>query len=136
MDAFKQLHVARRLMPFLPMFFHALRTLNIKSAEDFVGNIDALFLPFTETIAGMKDDDVNYIAFNCLRVTTRKVEGSDIYSNVIHIDEMNINNSRLMYEDMAMDDLLQISWRVIQKDLMRFFPGLPAKNTVTNLPEA
>ena len=100
LDAFKQLHVARRLMPVLTQMSGGLADSLPKMAE---------------ALATMSDSDVDYIIGACLKVT-RLHQPSGLAPLVN-------GHGQLMFQDLELDALIQIASAVIRENLGGFFQG-------------
>lgn len=106
-DARKQFHVARRLAPLLA---------GLGDASSLKGDGFAKFLgPIAEALSHMSDDDVDYVLDACLSVCHR-LQGNGQGAPVI-------TRSGLMFQDIDMGQMIQLSVKVIQSNLGGFFPG-------------
>jgi hypothetical protein len=104
LNARQQFHVARRLAPVLGGLAEASQG----SSTDF-----AHFLqPIADAIAGMSDQDCDYILDTCLAVVQRQ-QGS-AWANVF------VNKAQ-MFDDIDMGVMLQIASKVISENLGGFF---------------
>ena len=112
LDAFTQLHVARRLAPVLAGMFTAFRHApEIANAAD--DSILAMATgPLAETLAKMSNEDVDYVVNACLSVCQRQQAKG--WAKVM------VNGS-LMFSDIELDALLGLTVAVIQENLGRFF---------------
>lgn len=105
MDAFSQLHVARKMAPLLA---------GLKSLTDL--SLDEAFLPIAKALSEMSDQDVEYVLTKCLAVCARKMPaGMNGYQPV-----WNSHAKRPQYEDLDLPVMLQLSARVIQENLGSF----------------
>lgn len=113
MDAFKQFHVARRLGPIFSTIAQAFKTANL----DFKGDVfDAIeiFEPFCGALAELKDADAEYVLNACLSVCQRN--NNSVWSEVMV-------GGHLMFSDIDMPSMLQITWNVLQDNFSSFFLG-------------
>ena len=111
MNVFTQFHVARRLASLAPAI------VNYISQPASEREIMQLFYPMTQVLGAMDEDDVNYILTNCLNTVFRKQE-----SGWAKIQ----SNSGLMFDDIKLPIMMKLTWEVIQKDIVSFFPTAPA----------
>jgi hypothetical protein len=111
MDAFKQFHVSRRLAP----VFGGLASSASKDNADF----SQFLQPIAEAVAHMLDADCDYVLQACLGVTQRKQESG--WANVY-----NVQTKALMFSDVDLAVMLQITAKVIQDNLGGFFQGAVA----------
>ena len=131
LDAFKQLHVSRRLAP---MFFalgqgaaaaanrpepSQLAQENDDSVDPTVfGTIVEAFKPVAAALSKMPDDDVEYVIKTCLGVVERQSGAG--WAKVLN------GQGHLMFNDLEMSDMIQLTRAVIQRNLGNFFPEPPA----------
>lgn len=121
LDAFKQLHVARRLAPLLTSIgeqFAAAPT-SASEAEADEWMMGALG-PVAKVVSCMSDEDVNYVLHACLMVCLRQ-QPDERWARV------STNGKDLMFSDMDMDVLLRIAAETVKGNLGDFFPKLPAE---------
>jgi hypothetical protein len=131
LDAFKQFHVARRLAPVLASMGGAVEKLSAASAgatklvqmqlegsepADSGDAMVAIMSAVAEVIAKMPEDDVNYILHACLGVAKRK--DGDRWARVM-------NGASMMYQDIDMPAMMQITFVTLRENLSNFFPKLP-----------
>lgn len=114
LDAFTQLHVARRLVPVLPGFIATI----LKADLDKVSANEAFILaagPVGQSFAMMPQDDVDYIVRACLSVCG-KVQGDKLAP-------LMAPNGRLMFEaEMTLQIMIRLSIEVIKENLGNFLP--------------
>lgn len=116
LNAMQQFHVARRLAP-------ALWALGVaaQSAEKAVSLTDTDSLlalePVAESISKMSDSEVDYVLQTCLSVVSR--QESKGWAKV------QASNGGLMFEDIDMSTMMQLTFTVIRENLGNFFPGQP-----------
>lgn len=128
LDAFKQFHVARRLAPLLSGVSSAVKTEGATPAaegettapapkRDFADFLE----PMADAIAHMPDADCDYILFTCLGAVQRQ-EGTSWAKLVAP------GNRSLMFDDIDMGVMINITLKVIQDNLGNFFsaPGAVA----------
>jgi len=132
LDAFKQFHVARRLAPLISGVSAALKGDAAPSAEgaaadsvqpqpeqrkDFADFLE----PMADALAHMPDADCDYILFTCLGVVKR--QQGDGWAKVLAP-----GGRTLMFEDIDMGAMINITLKVIQENIGGFFfaPGAPA----------
>lgn len=113
MDARKQFHVARRLTP----IFSELKTA-FKIGID-AGDPMAYFEPVAQAISGMSDAESDYILDACLDVVKRKIGPA--------LSPIRVSG-RMMFEDMALAEMLQITWQVLQDNFASFFSAAPVNS--------
>jgi len=113
LDAFKQLHVARRLAPVLTGMKEA-----IQAMEGGQG-VMAAVEPFSRCIAAISDADAEYIIHKCLGVVQREQPGGTGWANVM-------SSGGIMFKDIELPQMLELVWHVLEKNLLSFFPELPS----------
>lgn len=137
LDAFQQLHVARRLSPILasvavglaPLVREVFGALG-QGGDNRRGVVASLITTRSEQIlaclpsladalAEISDDDANYILKTCLGVVQRK--GENGWARITAQ-----NGGALMpdYADIDMVVMLEIAWRVVRANLGNFMPAL------------
>lgn len=123
LDAFEQLHVARRLAPMLSELMSAfisapaLFTGKTEGEDESKALMEVLELatgPLADAFSKMSNVDVDYIVHACLSVCERKQAKG--YAKVY------IPRGGLMFQDIQLDTLLGLTWYVIQENLAGFFP--------------
>ncbi len=126
LNAFKQLHIVRRLSPCLGKLAGLANMAGShiklkKDAEgkvvDFEGDIAVILTPLTEAISALKDEDTEYILNACLEVTERKQAGNNWVPVRV--------NKTTMFSDISLPVMLQIAYYVIRENLTDFFSALP-----------
>lgn len=105
LDTFKQLHLVRRAAPALGAIVKAQQQ-GAKTIVDYAG-------PMADAVAGLPEDDFDWVVHTCLGVVQRK-QGS----NWTAVDV----NQTLMFDDIELPELLQILGKVVMENLGRFFP--------------
>lgn len=136
----KQFHVARRIAPLLaalggaalsaPKDIAAIEQSDASAddaAEDSaLGAIQHFLQSLAPALASMSDEESEYIINTCLAVVKRKQNTS--FAPVI------ASNGRLMFEDIALPDMMQLTVAVIQENLGSFFPDAPGKSSSSEAP--
>lgn len=120
LDAFKQLHVSRKIAPIipklLPMF---LKFADKKEAlKDDLEAMAEAFEPLAEALAEMPDADCEYVFNSCLGVVSRHQQNNwaSIWAG-----------GALMFDDIDLGVMVQITSKVIWDSLGAFTRGLLAK---------
>lgn len=123
LDAFKQLHIVRRLTPCLG----ALASLADNKARlthdadgkvtGVDGDIGEVMRPLADAITSLKDEDVEYILNACLEAVERR-QGSGWA-------KMRVNGVT-MFEGLTLPAMLAIAYHVIRDNLTDFFGDLPS----------
>lgn len=115
LDAFTQLHVARRLAPFLSSLAAAAAQVDKGLSKDEW--LRAAFGPVSEVISQMADDQVNYILNACLSVVKRQELVGNAEPRWAPIQK----SSRLMFQDINAPTLLKLAVAVVRERLGPFF---------------
>jgi hypothetical protein len=120
LDAFKQFHLFRKLMPLFSGMGETAAT-QVSRAAAAAGAPDAVvrwssFGPVAQAIADMSQQDSEFIIKTCLAVCTRK-------NPVGQWVRLATPAGELMFEDIDLGIMLQLSFAVIQDNLAPFFPG-------------
>jgi hypothetical protein len=116
LDARRQLHVARRVMPIMGSLVGLLRGQGVGASL----SIETALPAMAEQLAAMPDADVDYVIDACLSVCQRQnqTHAGGVWSPV------RAPNGRLMFEDVDLGVMLQLVGAVIQENLGGFFGGL------------
>jgi len=120
LDAFKQFHIVRRLTP----IFATLK--NLKFIEDAATGTKKIDIketdltPVADALSSLSDEDSEYIINTCMNVCQRKQASGWVKVR---------SNGGLMFEDMDMPVLLQLTWNVIIENFSGFFSADPRLNT-------
>ena len=122
LDAFKQLHVSRRLAPIIPTLIPMYLVLQKEGLKD-VGLLSALAKPFADAIAAMSDEDSEYIMATCLGVVRRRTSGGNL------APVWNQSARACMFDDMDVLDIGKASLEVIKDSLGPFIRGLFTSQT-------
>lgn len=129
LNPIKQFHITRRLAP-------ALATLGLSVAQlkelRGIDELSALLGPLSGVMAAMKDDDAEYILFTCLGVVSRLASDGRAARITVAGD-----NTRLMFEDIQMPQMLMLTFQVIKENMAGFMQelGVLAASTSSS-PEA
>lgn len=116
LDAFTQLHLARKLGPALPIVEGLVTTAN---AEKDKSILTVLML------SHISDTDTEYIMKKCLSVVQRRQEGGKSA-------KIQAADGSLMFDDITMVEMLQLMVAVIEENLGDFFrTALGSMATVT-----
>lgn len=122
LNAFEQLHVARRLAPVLAELFTSFKA----HPEVADSGLDAILqlasVPLAETFAKMSNDDVDYVVNACLSVCQRQQAKG--FAKVM------VNNI-LMFQDIEIDTLMALTTAVVEENLGRFFPTSQPESATT-----
>ena len=118
LDAFKQFHVARRLAPLMAQMAKAAEgvpqsadgTEDEKAARWFA----SIAGPLAEAFAGMSDETADYIIQTCLMAVSRDA-GKGTWAPVLS------RQKALMYQDIDMGTMVQLTMAVVQENLAGFF---------------
>jgi hypothetical protein len=105
----QQLHLARRILPLFT---------GVGAAFDLDKGVDTDFRqfgPFADALAKMTDAEVDAIIDPCLGVINRKV--GELWSPVMP------RPGQLMYQDLGVAEMIQLTWAVISENLGNFFPA-------------
>ncbi len=106
-DAFSALHVTRRLGRTLPLVSGLTRAENAGKPKDILMIL---------LLGQLNDEDSEYVINKCLELVNRSDEKTPA-TRVI------TSGGTLMFDDLNMGDLLQISAQVLEENLGDFFRG-------------
>lgn len=116
----KQFHLSRRMAPFiLALGKGAGSASSIKEGGDTLSSMVQVFGPISQLLSEMPDDQVDYILTTCLSVVTR--ETGNGWARV------QASNGELMFQELGMDDLIQLTMAVLKENLGNFFKALPGR---------
>ena len=119
LDAFKQLHVSRRIAPIIPTLVPVfLKIMKDGGVGKDLSGLAELLIPFADGLANMSDETSEYVISTCLSVVKRQASGGNwapVWSQ---------SAKSCMFDDMDLGDLIQISVKVIQDSLGPFIRGL------------
>lgn len=125
LSAMQQFHVSRRIAPIIPTLIPVFLQMRSKGMPgniggmadaDLEGMADAL-KPLAEGLAGLKDDDTEYVIGTCLSVVQRQQPTG--WARVWALEQ-----KRLMFEDMDLSVMLPLAVRVITTNLGPFISGM------------
>jgi hypothetical protein len=118
LHAFSQFHVSRKIAPIVPTLIPIfVRLSQDKKLTEDLGAFSELLGPFAEGLAGMSDDDSEYIIATCLAVVSRNNNGN--WAAV-----WNKSANACMFDDMDLGVMMQIVIKVVQDSLGPFIQGL------------
>jgi hypothetical protein len=120
LDAFKQFHLFRKLMPLFSGMGTSAAT-QVTQAAAAAGASDEVIQwsslgPIAQAVAEMSQGDSEFIIKTCLGVCQRKNPAGTWV-------RVTANNGELMFEDIDLMGMLQLTFAVIQDNLGGFFPG-------------
>lgn len=115
LDAFTQLHIARRISPLLGSLGDAYKKFLASGKDPLV-----VLEPVSQAVSQLKDADVNYVMNHCLSVCQRR-QADAVWANVASI------NGGLQFEDIELPEMLLICWHVLEENLGRFMAALPSE---------
>jgi len=127
LDAFKQLHIARRLTPCIGPLVQlaAIDPEKFKVEKDAAGTVtkidgdfNQVVGPLANAITALSDEDVEYVLNACLEVTERKQSGGKWAPLRV--------NDVTMFDGLTLPAMLQIAYHVILENIADFFSGLPS----------
>lgn len=119
LDAFKQLHVSRRLAPIVPTLVPVfLKIARQDSALEDLPGTAAILQPFADALAGMADADAEYLLATCLGVVQRQTAPTTwapVWSQ---------SARACMFDDMDLGVMVKLVLEVVQDSLGPFIRGL------------
>lgn len=122
LDAFKQLHVSRKIAPIIPKLLPMFLKFSEKkeALKDDLAVMAEAFEPLAEALAEMPDADCEYVFNACLGVVMRHQQGNwaSIWAG-----------GTLMFDDIDLGAMVQIAAKVIWDSLGNFTRGLLANTT-------
>lgn len=122
LDAFEQFHCVRRLGPIFGALAKAIET-----GGDDLRPADVA-APIMTALAAVPDADANFVLTTCLRHVTRQQSGGTGWAPLMGA------GGQMMFADVDMTEMLQITGQVLQGYLASFLSGLASVSTVA--PEA
>lgn len=127
LDAFKQMHITRRLLPMIGRVGPGLMSADGGSESMTMASL----APVADALAHMSDEDCDYVVQTCLAVVKRRQgEGAASVWSII----WNKSANRLMFDDIDMAIMLQITTVVIKENLTGFFSELPSTSPGASVP--
>lgn len=121
LDAFKQLHISRKIAPMVPKLIPVFVSLQANEKADMATLVTAAG-PFADALAAMAEADVDFVVKTCLASVRRNQAGA--WSPLM-------SNGALMFSDMGLDAMLPIVARVLRENLGNFIQGLLASDPAT-----
>lgn len=112
LDALKQFHVARRLVPVLAAF-----TKIGEGADLSQGFGVGALIPIAEALSKMSDEETEYIIETCLSVVQRQDSGK--------LQKVMVQG-KFVYQDIKMPDMIKLTSETIMENMGDFFAGLQA----------
>ena len=129
MNAITQLHVSRRIAPFVsklvPVFIQLHRA-NMAMNADNMGAMAEAAQPLAEAFAQMPDADAEYVINSCMTTVMREQPEHKTWAAVWNTDAKSA-----MFPDVELPQILQMTVRVLRENLGNFISGL-----LSNVPEA
>ncbi|WP_288074675.1 phage tail assembly chaperone [Pseudomonas sp.] len=121
LDAFKQLHLSRKVAPIIPTLIPVFAKLSgAKDSNPLSGDLAGLaglLEPFAEGLANMPDESAEYVLGTCLAVVQRK-QGktwAPVWSE---------RNSVCMFDDLDLGVMIQLAIHIMRDSLGPFLAGL------------
>lgn len=124
LDAFKQLHVSRKIAPVVPKLIPVFVLLQ-QSAHDDLAALGTAAAPFAEALAALPEADVDYVVKTCLTSVKRQQGGA--WAPMMA-------GGALMFADLDLGEMLPIVVRVLRENLGNFIQGLLANVPATPAP--
>ena len=116
MAAMKQFHVSRRIAPLLPailpVYAAFARGIDINQMDQLQPVLD----PLCQALSGLTDENSEYVIGACLSVVSRKQEKG--WASVW-------GSAGLMFADIGLNVMMQLTVRVIVDQLGPFLRGMP-----------
>ncbi|PRE27531.1 phage tail assembly chaperone [Burkholderia multivorans] len=130
LSAMQQFHVSRRIAPIIPpmipvllQFYDEMDKTAVTPADEkqdvltLVNSIAPVLQPFADALAGLKDEDAEYVFGTCLSVVERwQGAGWAKVWNAVH--------KTSMFDDIGIDVMLPLVVRVVVANLGPFISGL------------
>lgn len=113
MNAFTQFHIARRLTPIFSSLAEAFKKVKFDKEGKIENPID-IFEPVAQAFSALKDTDADYVLHTCLATCQR--QNNNLWSNVM-------SGGNMMFQDIDLQIMLQITWNVLQDNFASFFSG-------------
>lgn len=115
LNVFKQLHIAKRLTPLLAGALPAWLAVAGGQRADVSAMAGAL-QPLADAITRLSDEDLDHVILECMVAVERK-QGAG-WARVRH------DNGPMMFDDLDLLALLQLTKEVVQENLGNFFPAV------------
>jgi hypothetical protein len=123
LNAFEQIHVFRKLAPILGSASSMIEALRPHDGATLDIDMGAL-MPLIDAIAGMPEDDVNFVLKKCLSVVQR---AQPTAAGEGWADVWSAGADRPMFDDIDAVVLIRISIAVIQDNIGNFSSALPSR---------
>jgi hypothetical protein len=119
LDAMRQLHLTRRLLPILQTLIPAFIAYQANGENQDLSNMSAALAPALEALSSMKDDDMEYVVGTCLSVVKRRGVGNAMFA----VWDAREKKFVQQFEDTGLQEMLQLTWEVIGANLGSFMQG-------------
>jgi Phage tail assembly chaperone protein, TAC len=129
LDAFKQLHVSRKLAGVLPKVLPALIAATTEADGGDMVSLLSACEPAAEALAAMPEADVDFVFHTCLGVVQRQ-QGS-AWSAI-----WNPQGKVLQFSDIDLPQMTEIVFKVLQDSLGPTMAGLIARAPAAKAPAA
>ncbi|MCA8480239.1 hypothetical protein LGN35_20050 [Burkholderia multivorans] len=130
LSAMQQFHVSRRIAPIIPpmipvllQFYEEMDKTEKVSADEkqgvlaLVTSVAPVLQPFADALAGLKDEDAEYVFGTCLSVVER-------WQGAGWAKVWNFTHKTSMFDDIGIDVMLPLVVRVVVANLGPFISGL------------
>ncbi|PRE44129.1 phage tail assembly chaperone [Burkholderia multivorans] len=130
LSAMQQFHVSRRIAPIIPpmipvlmKFYEEMDKTEKVSADEkqgvlaLVTSVAPVLQPFADALAGLKDEDAEYVFGTCLSVVER-------WQGAGWAKVWNSTHKTSMFDDIGIDVMLPLVVRVVVANLGSFISGL------------
>ncbi|HDR9290382.1 TPA: hypothetical protein QDB46_005581 [Burkholderia multivorans] len=130
LSAMQQFHVSRRIAPIIPpmipvllQFYEEMDKTEKVSADEkqgvlaLVTSVAPVLQPFADALAGLKDEDAEYVFGTCLSVVER-------WQGAGWAKVWNFTHKTAMFDDIGIDVMLPLVVRVVVANLGSFISGL------------
>ena len=125
LDAFMQLHVARRVTPLIMAIGKTGAQMLNASEDDFTFGAVA---SVAQALRDMPQQDVNFVLAACLSVCEREEQGGKWQRVIAPLpagwEFSDHVRPQLVYQDIEMPAMMRLTTTTIQENLGRFMPGL------------
>ncbi|MBU9534717.1 hypothetical protein KTE49_30240 [Burkholderia multivorans] len=130
LSAMQQFHVSRRIAPIIPpmipvllQFYEEMDKTEKVSADEkqgvlaLVTSVAPVLQPFADALAGLKDEDAEYVFGTCLSVVER-------WQGAGWAKVWSVAHKTSMFDDIGIDVMLPLVVRVVVANLGPFISGL------------
>ncbi len=124
-DAFKQFHIVRRIVPILNDLLPAMGAISKsmkgmegKSEDEKLEQFAKIGKPVMDGLSKLSDEDANYVLFGLLASVEVKQAEHGNYAFIVR-------NGTLMFPDLDLPTLLQAAGRAFAFNMSGFFSALP-----------